>query len=88
MDRMPSNAYPHPMTNLAFQAQPVLPHRPEAAAERKSRIARESTIIARAEADIASGLGVDDDDLETWLDALDQDENAPLPAPRSGATSP
>jgi hypothetical protein len=36
-------------------------------------------VIAEARAEIAAGKGIDDEALETWLDALDHDENTPLP---------
>jgi hypothetical protein len=71
------------MAMLDIPTHPVVSQRPEAEADRLSRIRREEAIIARAEADIDAGLGIDDDDLEWWLDALTRDENAPLPLPRS-----
>jgi hypothetical protein len=43
------------------------------------RIRREAAVIAEARAEIAAGHGIDDDALEAWLDALDHDENTPLP---------
>ncbi len=45
---------------------------------------REEAIITKAEADIAAGLGIEDDDVESWLDALDQDPDAPAPSKGSG----
>jgi hypothetical protein len=57
-------------------------------AERAERLQREAAIIARAHADIDAGLGIEDDDLEAWLDRLDQDENAPLPTGASEVTRP
>ncbi|HEX3575798.1 MAG TPA: hypothetical protein VHU42_14450, partial [Rhodopila sp.] len=50
--------------------------RPETVAE---RIRHEALVIAEARAEIAAGKGIDDEALETWLDALDHDENTPLP---------
>lgn len=75
-------------TPMGFQQMPPPPPRPETEAARLARIEREEAIIARAEADIDAGLGIDDDDLEEWLDALDQDENTPLPSPRGTAPAP
>ncbi len=52
------------------------------------RIEREEAVIAKAEADIDAGLGIEDDDVEGWLDALDQNPNAPLPCPQSSLRPP
>lgn len=71
------------MVTTGFRQSAVPPHRTETEAERHARIQREATVIAQAEADIDAGLGIDDDDLEQWLDALEHDETAPLPAPRN-----
>jgi len=58
------------------------PQKLETEAERQGRIAREEVVIAKARADIAAGRGIEDEDLEAWLDSLEQDPNAPLPSPR------
>ena len=55
--------------------------RPETAEERTARIAREAEIIAKARADLDAGLGIDDDDLEAWLDDLDHDPDMEIPTP-------
>ena len=55
----------------------------ETEAARLARIAREREVVARAEAAIDAGLGIEFEDLEAWFDALDLDENAPMPLPRS-----
>jgi hypothetical protein len=47
------------------------------------RVSREAAVIAEARAEIAAGQGIDDDALESWLDALEFDGNAPLPTPAS-----
>ena len=60
----------------------------ETEAERRLRVAREMEIVARAEAAIDAGLGIDGDDLEAWLLALDEDENAPIPPPRGLTAQP
>ncbi len=67
------------MTMTGLADQPA--HRPfaETDAERDDRITREAHILARAEADIDAGRGIEDDDLEAWLDTLDHDANAPQP---------
>jgi hypothetical protein len=57
------------------------PRRSETPAEREERIRREAAVIAQARAEIEAGQGIGDDDLEAWLDALDHDENTPLPIP-------
>ncbi|MDR3522869.1 MAG: hypothetical protein P4L66_02075 [Acetobacteraceae bacterium] len=67
-------------TQTISQDNNFSPHEPEAA--RLSRIQRETAIIARAEADIAAGLGLGGDDVEAWLRALDIDANTPMPGPR------
>ncbi len=54
----------------------------ETSVERDSRIKREAALIAKAHAEIEAGLGIELDDLEAWLDALETDENTPLPVPR------
>lgn len=71
------------MVAMNFQEQLSASHRFETEAERAGRVQREAAVIARAEADIDAGLGIDDEDLEVWLDDLDRDEAAPLTAPRS-----
>ncbi len=76
------------MDTTASQAQPLTPEQPETEAARADRIQWEAAVIAQGEAEIDAGLGIDSDDLEAWFDALDRDEDAPLPAPRSvGAAS-
>ena len=55
------------------------PTRSETPAERAERVRREAEVIAKAEADIDAGLGIEDDELEEWLDALDRDEGRPAP---------
>ena len=62
----------------------ALPLASETAGEAEARAAREEAIIAKAEADIDAGLGVDDADVESWLDALDCNPDAPIPGGRSG----
>jgi hypothetical protein len=57
---------------------------PEKAAERARRIKREAEILAQAERDIDAGLGIEDDEMEAWLDEIDRtkpiDEPSPEPA--------
>ena len=50
--------------------------------DREARVRREAALIAKAHAEINAGLGIELDDAEAWLDALEIDENTPLPAPR------
>lgn len=69
------------MVTIGFQRQTHPKKRPETDAE---RIGREEAIIAKAEADIDAGLGIGDDDLEAWLDDLDNNPDAPPPSPQSG----
>jgi hypothetical protein len=38
-----------------------------------AQIQREAGIIAKAHADIEAGQGIEDSDMEVWLDGLDQD---------------
>lgn len=49
--------------------------------ERAERVAREAEVIARGHAEIDAGHGIGEEELEVWLDALDRDPAAPLPAP-------
>ena len=72
------------MVTMGFQQHAFPPRRSETDAERKGRIEREEAIIAKAEADIDAGLGIEDGEAEAWLDLLDHDPNAPLPSPSSG----
>jgi predicted transcriptional regulator len=60
----------------------------ETAEQREIRIRREMAVIAKAHAEIDAGLGIEDDDVEAWLDQLDIDENAPMPLPKSAARRP
>ena len=62
------------------------PEKAESLAERTARIDREADAIAKGHADIDAGFGIEDDELEAWLDSLDSDENAPLPT--QGRTPP
>jgi predicted transcriptional regulator len=64
----------------------VQPLHLETPAEREARIRHESALIAKAEADIAAGLGIDHDVVEEWLDALDRGENPSMPEPRGAIT--
>jgi predicted transcriptional regulator len=54
---------------------------------RAARIRREAALIAQAHADIDAGLGIEEEELEAWLDQLEIDENTPLPAPKAQASS-
>jgi hypothetical protein len=58
---------------------PLAPTPGETSVERAERLRREAAVIARGHADIEAGFGVEDDDLEAWLDRLELDENAPPP---------
>ena len=71
------HAYPIGMSIMNY-LQDFPARRPEATVERQARIEREEAIIAKAEADIDAGHGVEDDDVENWLDGLDHDPDAPL----------
>jgi len=50
----------------------------ETPAERAARIGREADTIAKAHADIDSGLGIEDDAMDAWFDQLERDANARL----------
>jgi predicted transcriptional regulator len=52
---------------------------------RAARIRREAALIAQAHADIDAGLGIEEEELEAWLDQLEIDEDAPLPTPKAPA---
>jgi predicted transcriptional regulator len=60
----------------------------ETAEQRATRIRREMAIIAEAHAEIDAGLGIEDDDVEAWLDQLDTDEKTPMPVPKPAARRP
>jgi len=63
-------------------------HRPrpqpmETAAQRGVRLAHERLLIEEARAEFRAGEALDEDEVEVWLDALDTDEDVPLPQPRA-----
>jgi predicted transcriptional regulator len=49
--------------------------------QRIARVRHEATLIAQAEAEIDAGLCYDVDEVEAWLDLLEINPNAELPAP-------
>lgn len=53
----------------------------ETPAEQATRVGREAAAIAQGHAEIDAGRGIEAAALEAWLDALDRDPDAPLPAP-------
>lgn len=61
---------------------------PETPAEQEERIRWEAAVIARAREQAAAGDVIDGDALFAWFDALEEDENAPFPEPRTPATRP
>ena len=69
------------MATVGFQQQHVPGRRPETATEQRGRVEREEAIIAKAEADIHAGLGIEADEVEAWLNTLDHDPDAPPPSP-------
>ena len=73
-------AYVPEMVTMDFQQQDIPRRHPETDAERRGRIDREDAIIAKAEADIDAGLGIEDEKVEAWLGLLDHDPDAPLPS--------
>lgn len=61
------------------------PAHPESAAERAERIRREAEVIALARTELDAGLGIEEEEAEAWLDALEADEDLPLPEPPAGS---
>jgi len=55
---------------------------PDAQEERAARTRYIAALIAQGEEEIAAGLGIAGDDLESWLNQLDADPNAPMPQPK------
>ena len=47
--------------------------------ETTTRIERENAVIAKAEANIAAGLGIEFEDAELWLKARDRNDAASPP---------
>ena len=80
MDHISGRFYAFGMTMTFVHVPPSAP-RPETPAERLRRVRREAEVIAVGHADIDAGLGIDESDLEAWLDRLDQGEIAPPPVP-------
>jgi predicted transcriptional regulator len=58
---------------------------PEAGPIQDDRLRREAEEIALGLTEIKAGQYIDDDDLETWLDQLEIDPDAPMPEPRQAA---
>ena len=56
--------------------------RPETDAERQDRLAWEAEGIAKAEASLASGLYVDADEIDAWVDSIGTDHELPPPPTR------
>jgi len=73
------------MTLGFMQGSPRPAPRQETEEQRRARVAREAELIAEARAELDAGLGIEDDQLEAWLDQLEHDPDAPLPTPRVGA---
>lgn len=63
------------MDTLPIRTQPA------SEMERLDRIQRENAIIAKAEANIAAGLGLEFGDVERWLSSLDGPVELPFPQP-------
>ena len=81
MERTLQKAYlPGMADTMDFQHQAEPSTCSEPAAVRDARLEREEAIIAKAEAEIDAGLGIEDADVEAWLDALDEQPHAPHPA--------
>lgn len=52
---------------------------PETEAERQRRLARESEMIAEADADIAAGRLVNSAKVKAWIDSIGTDHELPVP---------
>lgn len=65
------------------KAQPAHERQPESDAERKSRLAREAALIAKADTDVAAGRVVDFADVEAWVESWGTADELPSPKPRS-----
>lgn len=61
--------------------------RAETAEQRNARLARERALLDEARAEFEQGLAMDEDDVEAWLDALDSDEDRPLPEVRGSGSA-
>jgi hypothetical protein len=57
----------------------------ETASERAARIRHEAGVIAQAHADIDAGRGIDEDVLESWLEELETNPDAPIPSSPASA---
>ena len=65
--------------NVRHDARPMQPPETDFA-----RIEREEAIIDQGLADIRAGRGIEYEDVKAWLDLVEHNMNAPLPAPRTG----
>ncbi len=54
----------------------------ESAADREARIRKEAAMLAASKAHFERFGGVDMEEVDAWLDALDKDPNAPRPSPK------
>ena len=63
MESKHQKAYLLGMATMGFQQQHVPGRRPETATEQRGRVEREEAIIAKAEADIHAGLGIEADEV-------------------------
>jgi len=68
------------------QSRSTALQRTEKFADQTARARHEAAVIAKGHADIDAGNGIEDDDLETWLDQLEHDEATPMPPPRNPAS--
>lgn len=63
-------------------SRPKHPRQVETEDERAARLAREATLIAEADADVAAGRVVDFAEVEAWIESWDKPDELPRPRPR------
>lgn len=72
------------MPNFGYHVGEPRPRREgtETTGQRNTRLARERALLDEARAEFEQGVTMDEDEVEAWLDALDSDEDRPLPEVR------
>lgn len=72
------------MPNFGYHVGEPRRHRErtETTEQRNTRLARERALLDEARAEFEQGVTMDEDEVEAWLDALDGDEDRPLPEMR------
>jgi predicted transcriptional regulator len=69
------------MITNKLEINPSTPSGSEAEIDRQRRVAHEAKLIAEADAEIAAGLFVSEEEVDAWIDSLDTENELPVPSP-------